>query len=32
MKRLILDTGALVSCVSFLSGLYLWMGYFQTTV
>lgn len=32
MKRLIQDTGALASCLSFLSGLYLWMGYFHTSV
>lgn len=32
MRRFMLDAGALISCVSFLSACYLWMGYVSASV
>lgn len=32
MRRFLMDCGALVSCVSFASALYLWMGYLQGSI
>lgn len=32
MRRFLLDLGALVSCLSFVSACYLWMGFVQATV
>lgn len=32
MQRFLLDAGALVSCLAFLSALYLWMGWLQASV
>ncbi len=32
MQRFLLDLGAFVSCLSFISAFYLWMGWFQVSV